>query len=269
MNVSDYLYTAISASVEAGKDILAIYTDSSTDFGIEYKEDHSPLTKADKASHQRIISFLGTTGIPVLSEEGQHDSYAVRSSWNLLWVVDPLDGTKEFIKRNGDFTVNIALVRSGVPVLGVVYVPVSGVLYFGEEGLGAYRMTCPSSVTSSSLQACLDEAERLPLASSSHASFRIVASSSHMNGETAAYIEELKSVHSSTELVSRGSSIKICLVAEGTADIYPRFSPTMEWDTAAGDAIARCSGRVVVRKEDGLPLVYNKSDLHNPYFVVK
>ncbi len=266
--MSDNLYVAVCAAVAAGNDILRIYTDPAADFQIERKSDNSPLTVADKAAHKRIAEALRPTGIPILSEEGRHEPYGVRAGWELLWVVDPLDGTKEFIKRNGDFTVNIALVRSGTPVSGVIYVPVSRTLYFAEEGLGAYRLDDVENAGSPAFRQQLERARRLPL-DAVHDTFRIVASASHMNEATAEYIERLKESHARTEIVSRGSSLKICMVAEGTADVYPRFAPTMEWDTAAGDAIARCAGRTVCCLDDGMPLVYNKPDLLNPCFVVK
>jgi len=211
---------------------------------------------ADKAAHFCIVRCLQETGIPILSEEGSHLPYEERKKWKRLWVVDPLDGTKEFIKKNGEFTVNIALVDEGTPVLGVIYIPVTGVLYYGIVGEGAWKET-PRTI------------ERLPIEEVGRGSFVIVASRSHMTPETEAYVEEVRRNHSQVELISSGSSIKICLVAEGSADAYPRFAPTMEWDTAAGDAIARAAGKKVIDVRTGSPLVYNKEDLHNPWFLVE
>ena len=280
-NLKTLLQTALLASLEAGEEIMRIYTDPKQDFGIERKADNSPLTLADKASHRVIMRYLAATPIPVLSEEGQHLPYEERSGWDCLWVVDPLDGTKEFIKKNGEFTVNVALVRQGAPVLGVVYVPATRVLYYGIVGEGAWKCTVPA------LEANLPEADSLaaflsqgapsdgkapfggePLPTDQgHDTFTVVASRSHMSPETQAYIQKME--HGQVRTVSSGSSIKICLVAEGVADAYPRFAPTMEWDTAAGDAVARAAGRAVTNAENGKPLLYNKPNLLNPWFLVE
>ena len=257
------LEIARKAAVDAGAEIMKIYTDPSQDFGIERKADNSPLTLADKAAHLCIMRHLRDTGIPVLSEDGQHLPYAERRMWKRLWVVDPLDGTKEFIKKNGEFTVNIALVEDGSPVLGVIYIPVTGILYYGIVGEGAWKEAPFLKVATKNLLPIEGEVGR------GSSPFVIVASRSHMSPETEAYIQEARRKHPHVELVSSGSSIKICLVAEGVADAYPRFAPTMEWDTAAGDAIARAAGRHVVDVHTGQPLVYNKEDLHNPWFLVE
>ena len=255
--MKELLEIAKKAAVEAGAEILRIYNDPSQDFGIEKKADNSPLTLADKAAHHCVMCYLQDTGIPVLSEEGQHLPYEQRKDWQRLWVVDPLDGTKEFIKKNGEFTVNIALVEDGFPVMGVIYIPVTDILYYGIVGEGAWKASSASM------------AESLPLKKSDERPFTVVASRSHMNAETEEYISRLRKNHDNIQLVSSGSSIKICLVAEGSADAYPRFAPTMEWDTAAGDAIARAAGKRVVDAQIGKPLVYNKEDLHNPWFLVE
>ena len=262
--MKELLEIAKRAALDAGAEILRIYTDPTQDFGIEKKADNSPLTLADKAAHLCIMRYLQETGIPILSEEGQHLPYAERKAWKRLWVVDPLDGTKEFVKKNGEFTVNIALVEDGNPVLGVIYIPVTGVLYCGVVGEGAWKET-PSNSPSMGRTT-----ESLPIEGERGAGhFTVVASRSHMNTETEDYINQLRKNHDNILLVSSGSSIKICLVAEGTADAYPRFAPTMEWDTAAGDAIARAAGKRVVDAQTGKPLVYNKEDLHNPWFLVE
>lgn len=259
---------AINAALEAGKAIMRIYLDPKQDFGIEKKADNSPLTLADKAAHNCIVRHLEQTGIPILSEEGAHLPYEERKSWHRLWVVDPLDGTKEFIKKNDEFTVNIALVEDGQPVLGVIYVPATDVLYVGVVG---------SPLPASPLGECFKligmregtiSSVVLPQRGSREGAFTVVASRSHLTPETEEYIAEMQKKHDNVRLVSSGSSLKICLVAEGTADVYPRFAPTMEWDTAAGDAIARAAGREVVDAKTGQPLVYNKPDLHNPWFIV-
>ena len=264
---------AINTSVYAGREIMRIYNDPSQDFGIEMKADNSPLTLADKASHDCIVRHLEPTGIPILSEEGAQIPYEVRKDWKRLWIVDPLDGTKEFINRNGEFTVNIALVEDGNPILGIIFAPALGTVWGGIVNFGARRVEGinldhldvpvtqrkePLTFYSLPQQSLLD-----------HIGVKVVASRSHMNQETEEYIGKLRELNRHVDLVSKGSSLKICLVAEGSADVYPRFAPTMEWDTAAGDAIARAAGREVVNAKTGKPLVYNKPDLHNPWFIVR
>ncbi|MBO7068908.1 MAG: 3'(2'),5'-bisphosphate nucleotidase CysQ [Bacteroidaceae bacterium] len=260
--MKELLEIAKRAALEAGAEIMKIYTDPAQDFGIEKKADNSPLTLADKAAHDCIVRYLQETSVPVLSEEGQHLPYEERKAWHRLWIVDPLDGTKEFIKKNGEFTVNIALVEDGVPVLGVIYIPATDVMYYGIVGKGSWKQI--------SSKKAVHVRENLPIEEVGRgAAFRIVASRSHMSPETEAYIDEARRMYPNVELISSGSSIKICLVAEGTADSYPRFAPTMEWDTAAGDAIARAAGKRVTNTETGCPLMYNKEDLHNPWFLVE
>ena len=263
-----YILDAIDAALCAGKDILSIYNDPASDFQIEKKADNSPLTIADKKAHATIAGYLQNTPYPLLSEEGKHLPYTERCAWTTLWIVDPLDGTKEFIKRNGEFTVNIALVRNSVPVMGIIYLPVKKELYFVEETLGAYKLSDVTARGGASLEELTAKAVRLPI-KDSRDKFVIVASRSHLSPETEDYIEEMKRCHSDVELISSGSSIKICLVAEGKADVYPRFAPTMEWDTAAGHAIARAAGMEVYQAGKEEPLRYNKEDLLNPWFIVE
>ena len=267
-NTQNLLKTAIVAALQAGRDIIHIYNDPAQDFGIEKKADNSPLTLADKAAHHRIMGFLEPTGIPVLSEEGRHLPYEERSAWDCLWVVDPLDGTKEFIKKNGEFTVNIALVKNQIPVMGVIYVPAKDLLYWGSEN-GAFKATVTCGETFPDVEEILSAGMRLPLDTTGRDSFVVVASRSHMSADTQAYVDEMQRLHGKVELLSSGSSIKICMVAEGAADAYPRYAPTMEWDTAAGDAIARAAGCSVIYAETGCPLKYNKEDLLNPWFLVE
>lgn len=265
----EYIYCAIKAALEAGARILDIYNDPASDFGIERKADNSPLTIADKKAHTTIMSFLAGTPYQVLSEEGRTINYEERSKWETLWIVDPLDGTKEFIKKNGEFTVNIALVANGVPVMGVIYVPVKKELYFAELTLGAYKLNDIVSVSvDDDLDSLIARSVRLPQYSA-HKNFVIVASRSHLSPETEMFIEQMKTKHADVELKSSGSSIKICLVAEGSADVYPRFAPTMEWDTAAGHAIAKAAGFEIYQVEKDIPLQYNKEDLLNPWFIVE
>jgi len=247
--LSRLLELAKEASLLAGERILQIY--NSEDSAVELKGDDSPLTKADKAAHDIIVSQLVPLGIPVLSEEGRDIPYSERKDWEYLWVVDPLDGTKEFIKRNGEFTVNIALVREGKPILGVVYAPVIDKLYAGANELGA-TLTVNGEVSSLAYRTVLDL---------SQSNLRVVASRSHLNDDTQAFLDGLIN----PEIVSMGSSLKFMMIAEGQADVYPRFAPTMEWDTAAAHAILlELSGEVV--DTNGLSLKYNKENLLNSYF---
>ncbi len=258
--------TAIKSAILAGKEILGIYNDPSSDFSIEKKADNSPLTIADKASHKIIAAELEKTGIPVLSEEGNSIEYSERKNWNTFWLIDPLDGTKEFIKKNGDFTVNIALIENGAPTLGIIYVPVSETLYFGSKEDGAWKLELPAD--DCSLDQIKAIGQKLPQDNTSD-SYRVVGSRSHMNSETEDYLNELRKQHSEIEIVSRGSSLKICMVAEGSANEYPRFGPTMEWDTAAGHAIANAAGKKLWLTDFSQELQYNKENLLNPYFIVK
>jgi len=264
-----YILNAIEAALRAGGQILSIYNDPSSDFQVERKADNSPLTIADRKAHETIVEILEDTPFPILSEEGKSLPFEMRNGWETLWIVDPLDGTKEFIKRNGEFTVNIALVLKGKPVMGVIYVPVKKVLYFAEDTLGAYKIEGIEDLDHKSLDDLISEAVRLPDKSISRTNFVMVASRSHLTPETENYIDKMRAVHGDLELVSIGSSLKICLVAEGRADVYPRFAPTMEWDTAAGHAIASAAGMEVYQAETDLPLQYNKQDLLNPWFVVE
>lgn len=268
--MTDLLLLAVNAALEAGKSIMTIYNDPASDFQVERKSDCSPLTIADKASNDVINQYLVDTKIPILSEEGKILDYANRSSWHVLWIVDPLDGTKEFIKKNGEFTVNIALVKNQKPILGVVYLPVKNTLYFSLEGKGAYVLNNiePGS-TFNYYERLLGNADKLPRIKQDKDKAVVVASRSHMSEETAAYIDKLKTNYTEVELVSVGSSIKICWVAEGVADVYPRFAPTMEWDTAAGHAVALEAGKQIYHTDEKNPLVYNKEDLLNPWFIVK
>lgn len=268
MNYSNYLYIAIRAAIDAGKAIMDIYSDPASDFEIERKADNSPLTKADKAAHNLIVNALSVTPFPLLSEEGKDIPFAERAAWDTFWLVDPLDGTKEFIKRNGEFTVNIALINKGIPVLGVIYVPVRKELYFSADSQGAFKLKDIDYVNQPSMDEITHKSIRLPV-SMGHQGIVVVASRSHQSPETTDFIENLRKQGQPVTLISSGSSLKICLVAEGSADVYPRFAPTMEWDTAAGHAIARGAGCEVFHIDGKTPLKYNKEDLHNPWFIVK
>lgn len=265
MELKELLQVAINASIEGGAEILEVYH---SDFAVETKDDKSPLTLADKNAHNAIMQHLEATGLPVLSEEGRDIAYKERSQWSEFWMVDPLDGTKEFIKRNGEFTVNIALIRGGESIMGVIYVPVKNTLYVGCEGLGSYKQEGVSSTDKVLLSNFLEFAKKLPLPSNGRP-YSVVGSRSHMSAETEELIEELKKEHGEIDIVSMGSSLKICLVAEGVADVYPRFAPTMEWDTAAGQGIAINAGKAVIDHSTNKPMQYNKENLLNNWFIVK
>ena len=258
------LETAIKASLEAGKVIMEVYNSV---IEVEYKDDKSPLTEADKKANDIINNYLIPTQIPIISEENKQTDYSVRKNWNTCWVVDPVDGTKEFIKRNGEFTVNIALVEKGIPIIGVIYVPVIKTLYFANvlEGI-AFKANLNSH--NSSIEDVLNNTIKLNPKSLNSNPFEVVGSRSHMSQETLDYVEGLKSEGKNVEIVSKGSSLKFCLVAEGNADVYPRFAPTMEWDTAAGQAICNAVGVDVISNETNKSLLYNKENLLNPWFLV-
>jgi 3'(2'), 5'-bisphosphate nucleotidase len=279
MDLKPYMLRSIQASIAAGNAINEVY--HSEDFGVEYKSDESPLTLADQKSHEIIMNVLTEFDIPILSEEGKGTPHAQRKDWERFWVVDPLDGTKEFIKRNGEFTVNIALVENCRPVLGTIFVPDRNTLYFAGQDFGAYKMQdgpfnqmldAPADSKEEIrdfLEQIIAQSTKLPVIDPQRASLTIVGSRSHKTPELEAYVEEKRKAFGDVEFISAGSSLKICLVAEGRADVYPRLGPTMEWDTAAGQAIAESAGSRVYQYDTREPLVYNKADLHNPWFIVQ
>jgi 3'(2'), 5'-bisphosphate nucleotidase len=279
MDLKPYLLKSVQAAIAAGKAIETVY--HSEDFGVEYKSDTSPLTVADQKSHEIIVKALQDVEIPVLSEEGKDTPYAQRKDWVRFWVVDPLDGTKEFIKRNGEFTVNIALVEDGRPVMGTIYVPDRDTLYFAAQGFGAYKLEngplnqlqhAPAdsdALARTLLEQIVEQSTPLPIEHPRRVALTIVGSRSHKTAELEAYVEKKRKAFGDVEFISAGSSLKICLVAEGRADIYPRLGPTMEWDTAAGQAIAEAAGATVCEYGTLNPLMYNKEDLHNPWFIVR
>lgn len=271
MNYNKLLHQTIIAAVLAGKEILEVYD---TKFDVEYKDDKSPLTLADKKASEKIISELKQFDIPVLSEEGVHDSFETRKNWPKLWIVDPLDGTKEFVKRNGEFTVNIALVEDNAPTLGVIFSPVFKDIYFAARGIGSFKIdntqftSLIDSIEKASLETLLSLAQQLPIISN-RKNYVVVASRSHMSTETHERIESLKLQHNEVEIVTTGSSIKMCWVAEGIADEYPRFGPTMEWDTAAGQAILQEANASLIDFETNAPMKYNRENLLNNWFIAK
>lgn len=237
----------VALAEEAGEAILDVYR--SDDFGVERKGDDSPLTRADQASHDVLKVLDGDMDLPLVSEEGTIAPYTERRKWPAHWLIDPLDGTKEFVNQNDEFTVNIALIEDHRPILGVVHVPVTGVTYVGGPDLPSVRIDATG--------------EHGIHASAPHnGPIRVVASRSHMSPETQDYIDGL----GSTDVVSAGSSLKFCRVAEGRADVYPRLGPTMEWDTAAAQAVVEGAGGQVLTGD--APLRYNREDMRNPHFLV-
>lgn len=286
----------------AGQGILDVYE---TSFSVEVKADRSPLTLADRRSHDIITRGLieineNAFSIPILSEEGEDIPYRERNKWEYFWLVDPLDGTREFVNRNGEFTVNVALVHRSKPILGVIHVPTTGVTFFAAEDLGSFRIRAsnwqkriqdtdmPSKdislqgrggtiqgiqeavriSDSEGVDKLIAAGDRLPLPIS-RTRFTVVSSRSHMSEETAKFIDKLRIQHKEIDFISAGSSLKFCLVAEGSADIYPRLAPTKEWDTAAGQAVVEQAGGRVFIKETSEPLSYNKENLLNPWFVAE
>ena len=256
---------AIMSSVTAGKRIMQIY--EKEDFQVMNKEDHSPLTLADKESNDIINNALVPTGIPIISEENDQIPYEKRKEWKECWIVDPLDGTKEFIKKNGEFTVNIAFVKNGAPQFGVICAPALNVLYYADVSeQKAFKVDI--SETEAEIESILGKREEIhpDLVAEK---LRIVGSRSHMNEETTSYIQDLKlNKNKEVEIVSKGSSLKFCLLAEGKANLYPRFGPTMEWDTAAGQAICEAVGLKCVSTETDKPMTYNRENLLNSNFIV-
>jgi 3'(2'), 5'-bisphosphate nucleotidase len=269
------LVTCIQASLDAGQAILEVYE---SDFAVDHKADKSPLTLADRRAHDIIVAALENTSHPILSEEGRSIPFETRRSWDTFWLVDPLDGTKEFIKRNGEFTVNIALIQDQRPILGVIYVPVTDTLYFGVQGQGAFKTEQALKTWQAAAPLAADPARtitdliggghQLPRADHERP-YTIVGSRSHSTPDVDRIVEENKRIHGTVDFISAGSSLKICMVAEGRADLYPRTGPTMEWDTGAGQAIAQAAGAEIVEFDSQKPLLYNKENLLNPWFTVR
>jgi len=236
-------------ALQAGEAIVKIYE---KDFIVDFKDDKSPLTEADLKSNEIICDFLEKNypNIPLMSEENKEVPYEIRKDWEYYWCIDPIDGTKEFIKKNGEFTVNIALIYNNIPVLGVVYAPALDEMYYAKKGEGAYK-----------------NGVKLPLNTNSQPKEKlfVVASKSHLSPETQEFINNLDAKE--IVQISKGSSLKLCMVADGSADIYPRLAPTMEWDTAAADTIVREAGKMTYQVPSNEPLIYNKKSLINPSFV--
>ena len=276
------LALSLTAAKKAGEEILAVYQG---DFDVVYKADKSPLTVADERAHVTIKNHLSADPlkqIPILSEEGKHTDYDQRKEWEYFWLIDPLDGTKEFIKQRGEFTVNIALIHKNRPVLGVVFVPARDFLYFAADGFGAYKLESSEIIdqavndksgqgdSSFLLDGIVDAAKRLPLDHPEDKSVNkllIVGSRSHPTKELEDFVLTLKEKHGDVQFIPAGSALKFGLIAEGSAHIYPRLGPTMEWDTGAGQCVVEQMGGAVLRFKEKKPLEYNKKNLRNPDFI--
>jgi len=253
-NYSKELQIALEAAVKAGENIMEVYN-STESINYEKKADDSPLTIADKKSHNTIIDFLKDTEIDIISEESKSIEYQERKNWEEYWLIDPLDGTKEFIKKNGEFTVNIALIKNNKPHLGIVYCPVKKILYWNDNDKKVFKREKEET---------REIKKRKPI-NENEEGLRVVVSRSHMSEETSEYVNKL----TRPELISCGSSLKFLYIADNKADIYPRFGPTMEWDTAAAHSILNALEINVINLESGRELSYNKENLLNPYFIIK
>lgn len=255
----------------AGDAILEVY--QKRDVGVRLKADHTPVTKADFAAHRVVVDGLRafTPDIPVLSEESLHIPWSERKTWDTYWLVDPLDGTKEFVKRNDDFTVNVALIRGGKSVMGVIYAPVYGLTYWAVQGMGAFKETAqgfaPIRVSGRQMPR-LDESSANKSSANKTRPLTIIVSRSHIRGANAQFMTDMEQLYRGPRLLRVGSSLKLCMIADGQADVYPRMGPTSEWDIAAGQCILEQAGGVV-QKLGGQPLRYNKSNLLNPHFVAR
>jgi 3'(2'), 5'-bisphosphate nucleotidase len=274
MNIQyeNLILATLRAAKRAGEAILEVYD---SDFAVGQKDDKSPLTLADKRSHETITGVLEQTitvnnsTVPILSEEGRDIPYDERKKWEYFWLVDPLDGTKEFVRRNGEFTVNIALIHKHKPVLGIIYIPVKDVFYFAAINFGTYKLENSETITDDlSIEALISKSQRLPLDNNNKTSLAVIGSRSHTSEEFSEFVKRLEAKYGNVEFISSGSSLKLCIVAEGKADVYPRFGPTMEWDTAAGQAIVEQADGSVIDIQTRKPLKYNKNSLLNPFFIV-
>ncbi|MDR2651173.1 MAG: 3'(2'),5'-bisphosphate nucleotidase CysQ [Prevotellaceae bacterium] len=261
--------SAINAAIRAGAKIMEVY--ESGDLHIKAKSDLTPLTLADTLAHDEIKSNLALTRIPVISEEGRSIAYDERSSWDLFWMVDPLDGTDEFINRTRDFTVNIALIQNGYPTIGIVYAPAYKRIYFAAKERGSYRKDniIPDINAQFDYEDVIENSTKLPVHNTNNNNLIVVTSRLHISPDTSDYVNELRKKYPNITVIRRGSSLKMCMLAVGKADIYPRFDITWEWDTAASQIIAEEAGFAVSSVEDGTRLSYNKENMQNPWFVCK
>ena len=255
MSYDDFINVALDAAVLAGEKIMEIYN-ASEYIDFESKNDNSPLTIADKKSHDTIVSMLKKTGTHIISEESESIDYKIRKKWKEYWLIDPLDGTKEFIKKNGEFTVNIALIKNNSPFIGIVYCPVKKILYWNDSNKNVFKKIIGKEKKQLNKRKKIDQVKK---------NLRVIVSRSHLNEDTTQYIKKLND----PQLISCGSSLKFLYIADNKADIYPRFGPTMEWDTAAAHSILKALDIMVTNLEDKRELSYNKKNLLNPYFLIK
>ena len=255
MSYDDFINIALNAAVLAGEKIMKVYN-SSEHIDFESKTDNSPLTLADKKSHDTIVSMLKKTETHIISEESESIDYQIRKKWKEYWLIDPLDGTKEFIKKNGEFTVNIALIKNNSPFIGIVYCPVKKILYWNDSKKNVFKKTIGKEKKRLNKRKKVDQGKK---------NLRVIVSRSHLNEDTTQYIKQLNT----PQLISCGSSLKFLYIADNKADIYPRFGPTMEWDTAAAHSNLKALDIVVTNLEDKKELSYNKKNLLNPYFLIK
>jgi 3'(2'), 5'-bisphosphate nucleotidase len=264
--ISDHQKTAIAAAIDGGIAIMEVYTEGNPI--VWKKADQSPLTKADLNSHHRICRMLEASGLPVLSEESDSHQYELRKNWSQFWLIDPLDGTKEFVKRNGEFSVNIALIDNHISVQGVILEPVAGRLYFGNITDGSFVADLPPDWLNADIDLTIERLKPQPLNKHCIRTIpSIAASRSHLDHQTAHIISTIHKKYGKVDMVTAGSALKLCRIAEGNAHIYPRLGPTMEWDIAAGHAIIKGMGGNVFRLDNQSELSYNRSDLVNPYFI--
>ena len=255
MSYDDFINVALDAAVLAGEKIMEVYN-ASAYIDFESKNDNSPLTIADKKSHDTIVSMLKKTGTHIISEESESIDYKIRKKWKEYWLIDPLDGTKEFIKKNGEFTVNIALIKNNSPFIGIVYCPVKKILYWNDSNKNVFKKIIGKEKKQLNKRKKIDQVKK---------NLRVIVSRSHLNEDTTQYIKKLNT----PQLISCGSSLKFLYIADNKADIYPRFGPTMEWDTAAAHSILKALDIMVTNLEDKRELSYNKKNLLNPYFLIK
>ena len=255
MSYDDFINIGLDAAVSAGEKIMEVYN-ASAHIDFESKNDNSPLTIADKKSHDTIVSMLKKTETHIISEESESIDYQIRKKWKEYWLIDPLDGTKEFIKKNDEFTVNIALIKNNSPFIGIVYCPVKKILYWNDSNKNVFKKIIGKEKKQLNKRKRVDQGEK---------NLRVIVSRSHSNEKTTQNINKINA----PQLISCGSSLKFLYIADNKADIYPRFGPTMEWDTAAAHSILKALDIMVTNLEDKKELSYNKKNLLNPCFLIK
>lgn len=265
MDYSSLLHLAIQAALKSGEEILNVYK---TDFTVETKSDNTPVTLADRVASKLIIQTLSSSNIPSISEEEDLPDYGIRKNWDLVWIIDPLDGTKEFVKKNGEFTVNIALIKNNSPVIGVIFAPVFNKLYFAAQNIGSFTLDTSADIEALDIKELLKQSQKLPIQKLPK-NYTLVASRSHLSHEISLRLNQLKTLYGTVDMINAGSSIKQCWVAEGRAHEYSRLGTTMEWDTAAGQCILEQSGNKLNTLDSDVPLRYNKENPENPFFIAK